>query len=602
RKPLAPVEWKICDSLKWRGGTRAQHCSGFAEFVVKDGTISYLERMEVPGDIKTTRAQRFVRDAYNGRVLSAGEVTETQPKWSPTALAKSIAGRKVFPDPAKKSHWAGGCYKATRLGKYILSHHNIWDDTETKERTFPYLVHPACSVGPIPSSASGLIYNLPSRKSGVVSGITATCPTDVKLDNEPGENVSQKFAAAPTGMAISASDWPTFRANAARGNAVNADVGSKPVKAWETSIGRGGRHYGIMSGERTGLTQPVSAWGLVIVADIDAQRVVALDVSDGKEKWVYHVGSRVDMSPTLYKGLCIFAAKDGWIYALDARSGKLCYRVLVAPRERYIGGQEKLENLWPTKSDVLIHNGVGYASAGHGFAVLGGVRAVAFRPETGEIIWKQCYHDKLTRSDRQLAADLFTYGAGRKRLSMGSLIIDPATGKRGRTIQRSGEVLGTRKYSIETMLAFGNSLTRNAEDRSHTLVTDGRVKGRVIAFSKDLSVAFTIGKDRARVGRREYGGEINLAAAREAGKELWRSPPLEFVVDDIVLTPKQVYCVGHYERVKKAPELWVLSREDGKVLSRTGVDGFPAFMGTSAAGKRLFIATRDGKLICFEGK
>lgn len=32
------------------------------------------------------------------------------------------------------------------------------------------------------------------------------------------------------------------------------------------------------------------------------------------------------------------------------------------------------------------------------------------------------------------------------------------------------------------------------------------------------------------------------------------------------------------------------------------VDGFPAFMGMSASGNRLFLATREGKLICYESK
>ncbi len=73
-------------------------------------------------------------------------------------------------------------------------------------------------------------------------------------------------------------------------------------------------------------------------------------------------------------------------------------------------------------------------------------------------------------------------------------------------------------------------------------------------------------------------------------------------VDDFVLTPQAIYCVGHYQRIEKAPELLVLSREDGKLLGAVPIAGFPSFMGMSAAGNRLFVATREGKLICFTGK
>jgi len=60
--------------------------------------------------------------------------------------------------------------------------------------------------------------------------------------------------------------------------------------------------------------------------------------------------------------------------------------------------------------------------------------------------------------------------------------------------------------------------------------------------------------------------------------------------------------VGHYQRIKKAPELWIVSREDGTVVNSIPVDGFPAFLGMSAAGGKLFVATREGSLICFERK
>jgi len=73
-------------------------------------------------------------------------------------------------------------------------------------------------------------------------------------------------------------------------------------------------------------------------------------------------------------------------------------------------------------------------------------------------------------------------------------------------------------------------------------------------------------------------------------------------VGDIVLTPQFAYCVGHYQRAKKNPELLVVSRDDGKVVNAITVDGFPNYLGMSAAGNKLFVATREGKLLCYEGK
>ena len=58
--------------------------------------------------------------------------------------------------------------------------------------------------------------------------------------------------------------------------------------------------------------------------------------------------------------------------------------------------------------------------------------------------------------------------------------------------------------------------------------------------------------------------------------------------------------MGHYQRIKRSPELWVMSREDGKVVNTIPVDGLPVFFGMSAAGGRLFVSTREGKLICYQ--
>jgi len=121
-KTFGAKDWKPCDILKWRAGTRTQHCGGYADFVIKNGTISYLERMEIPGELMTSRAQLVIRDAYNGRVLSCKKVA-SPPNWRPTRLAASIAGRKLVKDPDRKSHWAGGCYKGILLGDYLLTHY-----------------------------------------------------------------------------------------------------------------------------------------------------------------------------------------------------------------------------------------------------------------------------------------------------------------------------------------------------------------------------------------------------------------------------------------------------------------------------------------------
>ena len=460
--------------------------------------------------------------------------------------------------------WYGWCFSNwlphAIVGDYV-GYHDVWINKRTLEVTPTARINGACATGPVPSKDMGLIYNFPSRKSNQISAIG---PADPAVSPAPGSWKSlQRFGAPTSADPTREDDWPMFRGGPGRGNAGKAAVGDKPVKAWETAIGLGGRSYGVMCGERTGLTQPVSAYGLVIVSDLEGRRIVAVDAADGKQKWVFHVGSRVDYPPALYRGLCLFAAADGWVYCLDAKTGALVWKNMFAERERYAGGRDALESTAPTpwstlpinsdrgagkrltpgpRVNVMVVNGVGYLDN------------LAFKPETGDAV--------------------------------------PAPGKLA--VGRQFGSVRPNWLDVDALLDVGNSPVRALEDRGGQVFTDGRAQGRVVSFDDALSVAYqSPGGEDPSCG----GSKLALNAA---GNAKW-SVPIEMIVDDVVVTPARLYCVGHYQRVKKDPELWVMSREDGKVLNTVPVEGFPVFFGMSAAGDRLFVATREGKLICYQG-
>ncbi len=620
QKPVLPApEWKVCDSLKWRVGSRGR--GEFADIILKDGTIEYADRYENQGDLTVPDGRKIVRDAYNGRLIKSEKLGEPKPVWYAPSVAKAVWLNKQAPKMewvergtgegflSKKTatdnkldlpYFGGHCYKPTQLGKFILYHHNIWVNTETNERTYPLFVHPYCQFGHVPGN--GMIYNWPGSKPNVLAGITALAPTDIPFNQEVGGKLIKNYRELPTKLEVEdAADWPMFRGNPSRGNSGVATPGENPVKAWEINLGVGEKEYGLMSGERTGLTQAVSAYGLAVVADISAQRIVAVDVKDGKTRWVYHVGSRVDFPPTLYNGLCLFAAKDGWVYCLDAKNGALIWKLLIAPQERFIGGQEKLESLWPTRSDVLIVNDIAYACAGFGFAIQGGVRGVAFKPATGEIIWSKCYFTQVKNDGHGVGiADVYSWSTwnGRGILKMGFNNIDVTTGTANMDMRSA--LCGHNAF--DEYQGVGNGLSRVMEDLSGYVMRDNRVNGRAMAYDSDLSVAFTVswgGVSWETYNQKKEPAKLNIYAAKDPKTPLWKSPDIELVADDLVMTPQYIYVVGHYSRVKKDSEIWVMSREDGKVLQTIPVNGFPTYFGMSAAGNNLFVSTREGKLICY---
>jgi hypothetical protein len=212
-------------------------------------------------------------------------------------------------------------------------------------------------------------------------------------------------------------------------------------------------------------------------------------------------------------------------------------------------------------------------------------RTVSFKADTGEVVDSKTHYEPFAPA-----------GYPRPK-SQANIFTQPL---------KSGWRLAGVK--LDDMLGYGNSISRTNEDRANTLLRDAprrhesRLSGRVIAFDEKLCVAWNFPYGAASWANNKPLHLTAKAAAGRKAKPLWQSPPIELVADDIVLTPTRVYAVGHYRRVKGQSEVWVVSRADGKVLNKTPIDGFPSYMGASAAGNRLFVSTREGKLLCYTGE
>jgi outer membrane protein assembly factor BamB len=494
--------------------------------------------------------------------------------------------------PGRK--WAGGCWGPRPAGDYMLYHHNLWLDLKTAERTYLAMFRPKCDQGPLP--AYGMIYGFPGRKGGAIKGIAGLAPRDMEFSDRPGGQELKTHAAAPEAApAARADEWPMFRGNPARGNTSGASPGKTLTLKWQATVGLGRQTYAAMDAQRTGLSQAVCAGGLAAVADIEGQRVVALDPETGAIRWAFHVGSRVDFPPALHEGLCLFSAKDGWAYCLDAKTGGLIYRLLIAPQERYIGGEETIQSMWPGCGDVLVAEDLAYASAGLAASIHGGIRVVAFKPRTGEVVWSREVQGRPAVNDGEVQPSLMVWDAESKRVLAAGKALDSATGKDkpGR-----GGAGCLRPENFEDWLATNNR-NRLSEDQGNAALEGGGVGGRMIAFSDTFGVGFSVPRIEKAVF---HVGPLNIAGRSCDGKVKWTMPPTELNVDDFVVTSEAVYMVGHYEKGEGAPELWAVSSADGSVLSTLKLGAFPAYNGLSAAGNKLFVATRDGRLICFGGK
>jgi outer membrane protein assembly factor BamB len=239
-------------------------------------------------------------------------------------------------------------------------------------------VRGACLYGIVPGN--GLVYAPPHPCAcyleSKMDGFNALAPAGAgkRLPGKLPERLEKGEAfGTRAGKVACGNDWPTYRHDNRRSGSRKEPIGEGLAK--EFSIDVGGK-----------LTAPVVAGGLVITAAVERHQVHAFDARDGKAKWTFTAGGRVDSPPTIHGGLVLFGCRDGYVYCLRASDGTMAWRFRVAPVDERMVAYEQLESVWPVHGSVMVYEGVAYAAAGRSMFLDGGVRLVLLDPETGKLI------------------------------------------------------------------------------------------------------------------------------------------------------------------------------------------------------------------------
>ena len=242
-----------------------------------------------------------------------------------------------------------------------------------------------CSPAQIPGLlAIASIGKIPTVEEMEVASI----PVEISSYNEAADSIA------------SPSMWSSFRGNAERSSSAGCDISEKAKIVWKKRLtskkidGTVQRDW--KSFLNTRLTAPITAGDLVIVADIDHNELIAADAATGNVKWRFMTGGRMDTAPTLYKGICLAGDRTGYVYAIKAKTGKLIYKLRIAPQEKRMVSYGKVESVWPVIGGVMVAKGKAYASAGRTQGSDGGLLVRAFTPETGKVLWSKA----LGKNDR----------------------------------------------------------------------------------------------------------------------------------------------------------------------------------------------------------
>ena len=112
----------------------------------------------------------------------------------------------------------------------------------------------------------------------------------------------------------------------------------------------------------------------------------------GQLRWQFATAGPIKASPTIWQGRVFVGSGDGYVYALEAASGRMLWNFRAAPQKRLIMIYGNLCSTWPVNTGVLVHEGTAYFAAG--IVDQDGTYVYALDAKTGRMTWENntCGH------------------------------------------------------------------------------------------------------------------------------------------------------------------------------------------------------------------
>lgn len=543
------------------------------------------------------------------------------------------------------------CHRAKATSNYLIVGRRGIEliDLQTGHMVANFWVRGICQYGILP--ANGLIYAPPHACACWVTdllkcGFMALAPqrpnaAGTRPERGPtrqeGPAYDRVANASPT---TEATQWPTYRGNAARSGGTAGQLAESLQLKWSTDLG-------------APLTAPVVAAGRVLVARRAAHRLCALDVATGRPLWSFATSGPIDSPPTVDGGRVLFGSADGWVYCVRLDSGELIWRFRAAPCEKRIVVDGQLESPWPVSGSVLVLDGTVYFSAGRTSYLDGGMWLCKLDATTGKPLKIEPLEVEQEKRDSGSASGGYlpdVLASDGQSIFMRQARFDLQLQPQKANVPHLWSSVGFLDDSWwhRTYWQYGTSMrsgwggwpkAAQQAPAGRLLVTDGQ---RIFGFGRsqyDIPGAH-VGVDASGVwgpigpGRdrwtfyRLFGTTLPPSAdptSQRRGQEANLSMPSEpdwsrqisLMAKAMVLADDSLLLAGaavDAEEVPKTPKaadpladalerdrsgrLLLVSTEDGKTRSECALPGPPVFDGMAVANGRVFLSTTKGTVVC----
>ncbi|MBI9018165.1 MAG: PQQ-binding-like beta-propeller repeat protein [Phycisphaerae bacterium] len=132
--------------------------------------------------------------------------------------------------------------------------------------------------------------------------------------------------------------------------------------------------------------EPIAMGGQVFIASMVTNSLTAYDIETGDENWIFYCDGPIRLAPVASKGKVYFASDDGYLYCLEAVSGKQLWTFTPGMSKRKILGNDRMISAWPIRGAPVISDNKIYCAAG--IWPFMGIFIYCLDVETGDIIWE----------------------------------------------------------------------------------------------------------------------------------------------------------------------------------------------------------------------
>ena len=412
----------------------------------------------------------------------------------------------------------------------------------------------------------------------------------------------------PVQIALAGS-WPTYRADAARTGYTAEPLAPELVRHWvyesrhaPEPAWRGADTR--MSFDR--VFQPVASEGAVYFASSASGSIRAMEIRRGRLRWIFTTDAPVRFAPVLWKDRLFAVSDDGYLYCLDAKTGKLHWKRRGGPDGGMVLGNGRMVARRPARGGPVIDNDELYFAAG--IWPSEGIYVHAINVATGQPVWtndtaggmEMDQPHPTARAVSGISAQGYLTAVGNDLFVPTGRSVPAALSRSDGTfryfhLQKYGQNGGAAITATDDYLFNGDCLF---DSRTGELIARGIPTERM-AITPEFIV---YGQENRCIGIRRDDVIQKTEAVDRKGKKVVRkvlgkpawSVEVKHRIDTIIVAGGMIVTAGMADDGGRVSLIDLSSR---KLQSWLNVDGWPG--GLAVAEGALFVSTDAGKMYCF---